>query len=68
MEVRRLFHALRSRAIEHFNGQFQAIFACGSPGPTTGLIAIRRFVLGVVFVYQLTLLYRCETELWPDLD
>lgn len=43
--VRRLFHALRSRAIEHCNGQFTVICACGGQVPTTGLLATRRFVL-----------------------
>ena len=62
VEVRRLFHELRSRAIENFNGQFKAIFDCGGQVPTKGLIATRRFVLGAVFVYQLALLYRFETQ------
>ncbi len=60
VEVRRLFHALRSRAIENFNGQFKAIFDCGGQVPTRGLRATRRYVLGAVFVYQLTLLHRHE--------
>ena len=60
VEVRRIFHALRSRAIENFNGQFKAIFDCGGQVPTRGLVATRRYVLGAVFVYQLTLLHRHE--------
>jgi hypothetical protein len=60
VEVRRIFHALRSRAIETFNGQFKAIFDCGGHVPTRGLVATRRYVLGAVFVYQLTLLHRHE--------
>jgi hypothetical protein len=60
VEVRRLFHALRSRAIETFNGQFEGIFDCGGQVPTRGLQPTRRYVLGAVFVYQLTLLYRFE--------
>lgn len=60
VEVRRLFHALRSRAIENFNGQFKAIFDCGGQVPTRGLPATRRYVLGAVFVYQLILLHRSE--------
>jgi hypothetical protein len=59
-EVRRVFHALRSKAIENFNGQFKAIFDCGGQVPTRGLTATRRYVLGAVFVYQLTLLSRHE--------
>jgi hypothetical protein len=60
VEVRRLFHELRSRAIENFNGQFKAIFDVNGPVPTRGLAATARFVLGAVFVYQLTLLHRFE--------
>jgi hypothetical protein len=60
VEVRRLFHELRSRAIENLNGQFKGIFDCRGPVPTRGLVATGRHVLGAVFVYQLTLLYRFE--------
>ena len=59
--VRRIFHELRSRAIENFKGHFKAIFDCGGHIPTRGLIATRRFVLGAVLVYQLALLQRFET-------
>lgn len=58
VEVRRLFHALRSQAIENFNGQFKGIFDCGGQVPTRGLVATRRYVLGALVVYQLTLLHR----------
>lgn len=61
VEVRRIFHQLRSHAIENFNGQFKSIFDCGGQVPTRGLRATRRSILGAVFVYQLTLLYRFET-------
>jgi hypothetical protein len=60
VEVRRVFHELRSRAIENFNGQFKSIFDCQRPVPTRGLRATRRYVLGAVVVYQLTLLARHE--------
>ena len=60
VEVRRVFHQLRSRAIENFNGQFKGIFDCGGQVPTRGLVPTRRFVLGAILVYQLTLLYRHE--------
>ena len=56
--VRRVFHQLRSHAIENFNGQFKAIFDTQGQVPTRGLLATRRYVLGAVLVYQLTLLYR----------
>jgi len=58
--VRRVFHQLRSHAIETFNEQFKAIFDGHQQVPTRGLIATRRMVLGAVFAYQLLLLYRHE--------
>ncbi len=60
VEVRRIFHQLRTHAIENFNAQFKGIFDCGGQVPTRGLVATRRYILGAVFVYQLTLLYRFE--------
>ena len=63
VEVRRLFHELRSRAIENFNEQFKAIFDVHRPVPTRGQTNTARFALGAVFVYQLTLLYRHEHAL-----
>jgi len=56
--VRSLFHALRSHAIENFNGQFKAIFDISRPVPTRGLRATRRLLLGAVLVYQLAVLHR----------
>ena len=63
VEVRRVFHELRSRAIENFNGQFKAIFDVRRPVPTKGLRATRRFLLGAVLVYQLTLWLRFDLGL-----
>jgi hypothetical protein len=60
VEVRRVFHQLRSLAIENFNGQFKGIFDAHGSVPTRGLIRTQRFALGAVFLYQLTLLYRFE--------
>lgn len=60
VEVRRIFHKLRSLSIENFNGHFKGIFGAHAQVPTRGLIATRRFALGAVFVYQLALLYRFE--------
>ena len=57
VEVRQLFHQLRTHAIETFNGQFKSIFDCSRPVPTKGLVATQRYVLGAVLVYQLALLY-----------
>ena len=63
VEVRRVFHKLRSLAIENFNEHFKGIFDGHGQVPTKGLIATRRFALGAVFVYQLALLYRHEQGL-----
>ena len=60
VEVRRMFHKLRSLAIENFNEQFKGIFDAHGPVPTKGLVNTKRFVLGAIFVYQLALLYRFE--------
>ena len=61
VEVRRVFHALRSHSLENFNGQFKAIFGCLVQVPTRGLVPTQRFALGAVLVYRLTLLHRHET-------
>lgn len=58
VEVRRIFHKLRSLAIENFNGHFKGIFDAHGQVPTKGLANTRRFALGAIFVYQLALLYR----------
>jgi hypothetical protein len=63
VEVRRLFHMLRSKAIENFNEQFKAIFDGHGSVPTKGRVATARFALGAVFLYQLTLLHRFEQGL-----
>jgi len=63
VEVRRLFHHLRSRAIENFNGQFKGIFEAHGQVPTKGLVNTQRFALGAVLVYQLALLHRFEQGL-----
>ncbi len=58
--VRRVFHQLRSTAIENFNEQFKGIFDAHGPVPTKGLVATQRFALGAVLVYQLLLWHRHE--------
>lgn len=63
VEVRRVFHKLRSVAIENFNEHFKGIFDGHGQVPTKGLIATQRFALGAIFVYQLALLYRFEHDL-----
>ncbi len=57
-EVRRIFHLLRHRAIENFNGHFKALFDAYGSVPTKGRADTARFALGAVLVYQLALLHR----------
>jgi Transposase DDE domain len=59
-EVRRLFHKLRSLAIENWNEHFKCLFEGHSQVPTKGKHNTQRFVLGAVFVYQVILWYRFE--------
>ncbi|MEM6783591.1 MAG: hypothetical protein AAF624_07640 [Bacteroidota bacterium] len=58
VEVRRVFHKLRSATIENFNEQFKGGFDGYDQVPTKGLAATQRYALGGVLVYQLTLWYR----------
>jgi hypothetical protein len=60
VEVRRVFHKLRSLAIENFNEHFKGIFDGHGPVGTRGHANTARFALGAVVVYQLALLYRHE--------
>lgn len=60
VEIRRIFHKLRSLAIESFNEHFKGIFDGHGQVPTKGLLQTQRFALGAVFVYQLALLYRFQ--------
>lgn len=59
-EVRRVFHKLRSLAMENFNEQFKSLFDGHGPVPTKGERNTQRFVLGAVLVYQLMVWYRFE--------
>jgi hypothetical protein len=63
VEVRRVFHKLRSVAMENFNEHFKGIFGGHAQVPTRGLMATRRWALGAIFVYQVALLYRHEQGL-----
>jgi Transposase DDE domain len=54
VEVRRILHELRSRALENLNEQFTGIFDAHGQVPTKGWVNTRRFALGAVFVYHLT--------------
>ena len=58
--IRRVFHELRSRAIENFNGQFKSIFGAQGQVPTKGLTNTARFALGAILVYQLALVHQYE--------
>ena len=58
--MRRIFHKLRSLAIENFNEHFKGIFDGHGQVPTKGLLNTQRFALGAIFVYQLALLYRFQ--------
>ena len=62
VEVRRIFHKLRSLANENFNEHFKSIFDVHGQVPTKGRVNTARFALGAVFVYQLALLYRNERK------
>ena len=50
VEVRRLFHQVRSHTIENFNGPFKSLFNCSRFVPTKGLL-----------VYQLAVWHRFRT-------
>jgi hypothetical protein len=63
VEVRRIFHKLRTMANENFNEHFKSIFDVHGEVPTKGEVNTQRFALGAVFVYQLSLLYRHEQGL-----
>ena len=63
VEVRRVFHKLRSLATENFNEHVKGIFDGHGQVPPKGLIATQRFALGAIFVYQLALVSRFEHHL-----
>jgi hypothetical protein len=56
VEVRRLFHQLRSHSIENFNEQLKSIFDTHGQVPPRGLVATQGWVLGAVLGYQVVLL------------
>ena len=63
VEVRRLFHKLRSQAIEPFNGLFKNVFEWGGHMPVKGLNRSQLFALRAVLLYQLVLLYQYEHQM-----
>lgn len=58
VEVRRVFHQLRSHAIEPFNGLFKNIFEWGGQMPVKGLRRCQLLALGAMLLYQVVLLYQ----------
>ncbi len=60
VEVRRIFHKLRSLAIDHLNQHVTGIFGVHGSVPTKGVRNTQRFALGAIVVYQLALLSRSE--------
>jgi hypothetical protein len=63
VEVRKVFHKLRSQAIEPFNGLYKNVFDWRAKMPVKGLQRSQLLALGAVVVYQLVLLYQHEHNL-----
>jgi Transposase DDE domain len=63
VEVRKIFHKLRSQAIEPFNGLFKNVFEWRVKMPVKGLQRSQLLALGAVVIYQLVLLYQHERNL-----
>ena len=63
VEVRRIFHKLRSQSIEPFNGLFKDFFGWRKCMPVKGLNKSQLFALGAIFLYQLILFYQFEAGL-----
>jgi hypothetical protein len=63
VEVRRIFHQLRSQAIEPFNALFKNVFEWRTQMPVKGLQRSQLLALGAIVIYQLVLLYQHEHDL-----
>jgi Transposase DDE domain len=63
VEVRRIFHKLRSQAIEPFNGLFKNVFEWRTQMPVKGIRRSQLLALGAIVLYQLVLLYQHEQHL-----
>jgi Transposase DDE domain len=63
VEVRRIFHKLRSQSIEPCNGLFKTVFEWRTQMPVKGLRRSQLLALGAIVVYQLVLLYQHEHHL-----
>jgi len=62
VEVRRIFHKLRSLAIEPFNGLLKNIFEWRGQMPVKGLNKCQLLGLGAVLLYQIVLAYQYEQQ------
>ena len=62
VEVRRIFHKLRSLAIEPFNGVFKNIFEWRAQMPVKGLKRCQLLALGAILLYQIVLLYQHQRQ------
>jgi len=65
VEVRRIFHQLRSQTIEPFNGIFKDLFNWNRQMPARGLLKTQLLALGGVWLYQLALRYQHRLQLEP---
>lgn len=63
VEVRRIFHKLRSQAIEPFHNLFKSVFSWHTQMPVKGLHRSQLLALAAIFVYQLVLLYQHQQAL-----
>jgi hypothetical protein len=62
VDVRRIFHKLRSLAIEPFNGLFKNIFEWRGQMPVKGLNKCQLLALGAILLYQIVLTYQSEQQ------
>jgi hypothetical protein len=62
VEVRRIFHKLRSLAIEPFNGLFKNVFEWRGQMPVKGLKPCQLLALGAILLYQIVLLYQHQRQ------
>jgi hypothetical protein len=62
-DVRRIFHKLRSLAIEPFNGLFKNTFEWRGQMPVKGLNKCQLLALGAILLYQFALLYQFQRQM-----
>jgi hypothetical protein len=63
VEVRKIFHKLRSQAIEPFTGLFKNVLDWRGKLPVKGVQRSQLLALGAVVLYQVVLLYQHEQNL-----